>query len=345
MIAFALLLGCLPQDSQPAAGEPLARFMALPVVQKAALVRTLEKRLQRDPDPALQRILGLQRGAEHWPEAPPPRVHDPEVWAKGVAPARSWVPAGSVEHRAMRAQYPRPRCLDDLCTAVVYDWGSARVVRTKPLSIEQVYANALAGYPPGSDEAVAQILQALDTDQKQQQVAAYFAHTYADLEAKLYEGITLYESWYSGRVCDIPDVDAIPFAVGILDDKSYVSPIPADRRRERLYMRIRDQAHAHRLYRTLREAAAAAFVRGEPILEPPYDLLVPRFHLLWQECDDEPKRLGALLAGATSRDGLLAEVDARVKRSPEVFVRREARKHELTELAARVRALALTLLE
>jgi hypothetical protein len=157
----------------------------------------------------------------------------------------------------------------------------------------------------------------------------------------VYEDITLYEAWYSGEIVDVPDVDAIPFAVEILKTRAYRSPIPANRRRVELYQRIRDHTHAYRLYRTLREAAAAGFVRAEPEIDPIYQPLVPRFHYLWSVEEDDPERVAAWLGKLQDRAAFLEKMDRTVKESPEAHQRREGRRQALAAMAAKLRDLAL----
>ncbi len=337
----ATLAALLPQDVALETAA-LVRFRALAAEDQAAVRRDLEQRVLLDPDDRIQAIVSLARAFETYPLAEPRRAHDPEVWAKGVAPPRVAVPAGAPEHEAVRQLVPRLEVLPDLHRAVSFDWGAGRVVRREqPLSDEEAFENLLRGYPPGTDEAVASVLAQIDTDPAERPLASYFEHTYADLEARAYEGVTLYEAWCSGKQLAVPDVDAIPFAVEILRDRSYRSPIPANARRTKLYQRIREHAARHRSYRTLREAAAAAFVAAEPQLSGTYALLVPRFHYLWSELDDDPAALAGKMRAAKGRDAVIAEVDDVVRRRPEAFAQREARKAALAAMAAKVRAKAL----
>lgn len=347
MLGLAALTAAL--HAQAAAlgdAEALARFRALPPARQALVVRTIEQAVSADPDPCVQRVLALYLSHATLPDAAPGGYHDPAVWAAGAAPARTVVAAGTPEHAAKLGTFPPVDCLSDLHRAVYYEWSTGRVVRrAQTLTFEERFANLLHGYAPGSDCALAQVLRDLDDDPKERPVAACLEHLYADLDAHVYEGITLYQAWYSGQKVDVPDVDAIPFAVEVLKDRTFHSPIPADARREQLYGRIRDRVHLFRLYRTLREAAAAAFLRAQPAMDPTYVPLAPRFHYLYARNGDQPKQLAAQLR-KQPRDELIAKVDATVKKSKEQLAVRDGRTKALKDVERRIRELTLaTLLE
>jgi hypothetical protein len=143
----------------------------------------------------------------------------------------------------------------------------------------------------------------------------------------------------------MPDVDAIAFPVLILGDNSYQAPIPADGRRDALYERIKRSALSHRKYRTMLEAAAAAFVRAEPEMDPMYARLAPRFHYLFATHGDDLGRVHQVLVGLGSRDALIESVDKAVVGDEQAMDRRERRKEELAAMAQKLRALAVAELE
>lgn len=329
----------------PTLADALPRFEALPVLRQAMVVRRAEQRLLEDGEPALARIALFHAAGDEVPERGPLPFFDPDEWTGGVAASRHVIPANDPKHVAVRASAPHIEVLADLHRRYAYDWGRGVVVREpKALSFAQRFANLLHGYPPGSDEAFARLQAALDWDASQEPLRAYFEHAYCDLDGGVYDGVTIYEAWYAGTTVNMPDVDVIPFAVKILRDKSYRSPIPADARRERLYAQIRDKALAYRQYKTTIEAAAAAFVRAEPEMDPMYARMVPRFHYLWKTHGDDVARVHGVLTSMRSRDRLIAEVDGTVVSDPDAMERRNRRKSELAAMAARVRAVALTAL-
>ncbi len=339
--AVALVL--LPQGDPDSA---LARFRDLDRDQQQEALDHLQRQVLADPDPTIQRIVSMAKDFESYPEFAPRPFHDPRVWARGAAPRRRMVTEGTPSHVEVRSRIPVIEILPDLHKAVFYDWGRSRVVRrAEPLSPEEVVANMLAGYPPGADQALAGVLAILDRDPEQHKLAAYLEHLYADLDAMVYEGITLYEAWYSEHVIDVPDVDAIPFAREILETTRYRSPIPRGPERAYLYQRISEGAFAHRIYRTLREAAAGAFVNPEPGTDPTYASLASRFHYLFATMDHDPARLAEHMDNAGDRDTLLEQADREVETDPDAFDAREKARRDLTDMQTRLRRIVFRILE
>lgn len=300
-----------------------------------SLVRNLERRIQLDPNPAIQRIVSMQRDHGKLPLADDPPYHRADRWAKGVAPTRELVVQGDEQHTALRKRFPSQVLLPDLHKAIWYEWVTGRIVRRdKPLSKREVMENIFHGYPPGSDDTLAHLLKKFDNDPKMQRMGQYLGNLYADLGAQVFEGITLYEAWYSGETIDVPDVDAIPFERKILKTRRFKSPIPAGKRRTDLYKKIRDKAFEYRKYRTLREAAAAAFLRADPQMDPMYKLLVPRFHYLYVVLDDDTDAVARLLRNVPNRNILIQRVDERIKGSSREYQKRLKRKKHLEDMYA-----------
>lgn len=346
MTALCLALVLTAQPPAAADPDPLERFRRLSPERRTDVVRLLERRVLLDPDPTIQRIVSKARSFSSYPIEPPRRAFDPERWAPGVAPARRRVPKGSAQWLEVRRRIPPVEALPGLHAAIRYDWAGGRVVRrAERLTPTEVFANALSGHPPGTDAALAHVLAELDRDASIRPLAEYFEHLYADLRGRVYENVTLYEAWYSGEVVDVPDVDAIPFAVRILKTRAYRSPIPRGPRRTALYSRIRDAAFALRRYRTLREAAAAVFVHPDPPIDPTYRPLVSRLHYLWAKLEEDTARLAARLAETPDRGRLLRELDQEMQKESSAFERAAARKERLRAAAQRVRAAAIASLD
>lgn len=332
--------------------EALARFKALDVRKKATAIRLLERQLAWSEDQAVLRIADLRCDFDALPDAPScaPTFGDPVTdagapyrQAQGGGERRA-MPAESREHKAIAARYARPAYLPDLVREVDYDWYLGRIVRKAALSYDDVFANALAGHPPGSDHAVARVIDALDKDEAQRRLGAWFAHTYCDLDARAYPGVTLYDVWYSGKPVDVPDVDAVPFGWTVLGEKRHVSPLHG-KPRERLYEEIKKAALSHRVHRTTIEAAAAAFVAAEPDMDPLYALLVPRFHYLFAQSGDRLEKLVERLA-VQDREAVIARVDDAVReKDGEAWRMREDRKRELIVMAIKVQNAALSALQ
>ncbi len=347
---LVLLVSPLAAQATPAATDPIARFAALDFRRQAAIVRTVERQLAASADPAIQRIGKLRLETADLPDAPDhPPIFEARKPADGDTdgtedPGRTVVPADDPAHAAVRKRMPRVPFLDDLRREVVYDWQSGRVEKCPPLEYGDRFANWIHGYAPATDHAIASILATLDRDPRQRKLAAWFGHTYCDLNGRAYQDVTLYEAWFSGQQVDVPDIDAIPFARDVLGQRNVHGPLGGPPR-DALYEAIRKAALEHRRYRTALEAAAAAFVAADPELPADYGRLVPRFHLLWANHDDDPKALATLLA-SSSRDELLRSADDAVRATDgEAFQTREARRAELERVAETVRATALAALE
>ncbi len=211
------------------------------------------------------------------------------------------------------------------------------VRRKRPLDEVEVMSNILNGYPPGSDDVLAQLLARFDDDAKMRKMSSYLSHLYANLNAKVFEEVTLYEAWYSGELIDVPDVDAIPFARKILLRRAFRSPIPATQKRTALYKEIQKAAFAYRKYRTLRESAAAAFLHASPKMDPVYAPLVSRFHYLYVVLEDNPEEIHKVLRGIPDRDALVAAIDKRLKKTSIEVEKRLLRKKNLEDMHAWLR--------
>lgn len=348
ILAGLALLAPQAPESQPASrpsrpGTPLEAYRGFPDARKQTLVRGLLRRVQLEPDPRIQRVVSMQRSLAKLPLEKPRVAHDPTVWARGVAPPRKLVLVNTDAHDALRRKVPAVRFLPELRRCVRYDWQRGQVVRrAQELTPDEIIWNLWHGYPPGSDWAVARILARLNSDEKHRKVGAYLDHLYADLSANVYEDVTIYEAWCSGQKIAVPDVDAIPFAVQILRDRSFRSPIPAGPRREWLYGRIRDHALAFRFHRTLIEAAAAAFVALDPAVHSDHQKLLPRFHYLFAAHDDDIDRVARLVTAVKNprqRERFLADVTAEMEGDRAAWQLYQQRKRELRHMAARLRYL------
>jgi len=337
-----LLLGIQEPEPGPTAPAPTAktlleRFARLDKDQRSTVVRNMEKRLLREDDDILQRIQSRERGEAAYPLRTPPSWYEPRDYAP-VATARTVVAPSSEAHRAATRQIKPFEFLPDLHCAIVYDWNAGKAARTgTSLDDAQRFANYVHGYPPGTDHAIAQVLEALDTDPLQRRLGSFFEHLYADRDGRVFAGVTLFDAWNSGIQVEMPDTDAIAYARLVLDTQSFVAPIPADRRRERLYARTKEGFASHREYRTLRLAAAAAFVAAEPRIDPIYEPLVKRSHWLWQKCEYQPKLLAERFAKTPDRTTLLLEVDAAITTQTDII---DSTRQSLRTMAEFLRALA-----
>jgi hypothetical protein len=340
LVLAALLITAVlfcPQGPIAAANaDELAAFRALPAAMQSAVLEATTTALRTSADPGVQRIVALAAEATALRPCAIAGYFTPREFAP-VAPTRTVITEGSPQQVAQRNQFPQPPFLRNLPKACVYDWTVGKLGSIKAPTVEQRFAALLHGLPPGSDLAVALLLERFDADAEQRNVAAWFEHTYADLDGHVFEGITLYEAWYSGRKVEVPDVDAIAFARTVLHTDSFVSPIPDGRRRDRLYQQIQAAFSSYREYRTLREAAAAAFVTVDPDLDPTYRELTARLHFLWLRLGYAPDRVAQKLNGG-DRSELLEVIDSALRNDPTAASLRATAQSELMATAAIVRA-------
>ncbi len=347
------LLGLLLQGSPPPAipprqvdKPPLERFRALPSEDRERLVSLFERAVMKDSDPTIQRIVSLGPSFLSIPLAKDATWNEADRWAKGVAPARKLVRAGTQDLVKVRAAIAARTFLPALHKAIWYSWKENRVVRRKKaLRPEESFENFLHGFPPRSDMAAAQVLALMDKDPKQRKMGAYLESLYADLDAKVYEGITLYEAWYSGKVLAVPDVDSIAFERTILRTHRFKSPIPANKKRIKLYQKIQEHAFTFRKYRTLREACAAAFVASEPRLDPMYERLIPRFHYLFATKQHDPEAVADFVSRFQDRDAFVAKLDKEIGARLANQDKRREQQRIMSAMNKRVRDGALNYLK
>lgn len=320
------------------------RFDALPDASQPTALSDALRRIGELQDPTLLRVEAYGDPAASFP-AQKERVHHSPAEFAPVAPDRKRIGAEDPRNKRVRTEFPRVRLLRDLAPQVAYDWlhGEAAALPT-PLSTRERFANLCAGYPPSADRAVARLLAVLDRDADQRDIASWSEHAYADRDGRVFDGITLYEAWYSGRVVEVPDVDAIAFARRILVTDAFVSPIPEGHRRDRLYDQIRATLKKHREYRTLCESAAAAFVAAEPELDPTYQPLVDRMQLLWSEHGNDPDSFAKKLT-ESDRAELLAQLDERAVTLPESFTAMREEKQQKRSMGEAIRAACAAALD
>ncbi|MCA8964930.1 MAG: hypothetical protein KDC48_08580 [Planctomycetes bacterium] len=345
--AFAALLGALltpaPQTPAEAPAEPptaeqlLARLAKLPADTQALVVRNMERRLQRADDDLLQSILTMERGLGSYPAVAAPAWFATKDYAP-VATPRQLVAADSPQHRAATRGMRELEFLPDLNAAVVFDWQQGKAAKVGgELSDTKRFANYVHGYAPSADHAVARILEMFDDDPRQRRLGDYFSHLYCDRDGHVFAGVSLFAAWSSGQQIEMPDTDGIAFAQRVLQTRSFTAPLPADRRRDRLYEQIRAAFAEHREYVSLRQCLAATYVCADPKVEATYQPLVRRGHFLWHQCGRDPEALARRLAEAGDRTELLRQVDAAIASQVEVA---DSVRAELADLQRYLRLVA-----
>ncbi len=341
-IACSLLFGLLPQGAQTSDADAGQTFKGLSNLQKASVVRRIERRLLWAANPAISRIHELGKI-----EGPLPAAREGLPVAPDT-PAHTIVAKDDSMHEVLRQDFPEVPFLPDLHKGVEYDWFSGKVVKNPSLSFEQVFENYLAGYAPGSDAAVANILQAVDekADEKLRLISVWFAHRYVSREAVAYLDITQYEMWHAAaaELLTIGDYEAVRFARSILDDDSYQPPLAADHTRDALYDLMGQAFLRLRKHRSLCESLAAGAVAEKPEVDSIVEVMIPRMHFLLAWKKDSMREVQELIM-ERDRDALLAMLDGRINnRSSEDWMLRDDRAIQLRDMAELVRGVAISVL-
>ncbi|MHC5064331.1 MAG: hypothetical protein ACYTG5_10195 [Planctomycetota bacterium] len=331
-----------PQGDGSSQEDALQTFAGLSNLQKASVIRRIERNLLWAPNPAISRIRELGKIEFELPAAREGLPVAPDT------PVNTVVEDGDGMHQALRQDFPEVPFLPDLHKRVEYDWFAGRVVLNPPLSYEQVFANYLAGYAPGSDAAVANIIDAADAeaDAKLRLISVWFAHRYVSREGVAYLAISQYEMWHAAaaELLTIGDYEAVRFARTILEDSSYRPPLAADHTRDALYALMGDAFLRLRKHRSLCESLAAGAIREKPEVDSIVEVMVPRMHFLLAWKKDSMDEVLELFAGQ-ERDPLLAMLDGRINnRSTEDWMLRDDRAQQLGDMAKLVRKTALQVL-
>ena len=211
---------------------------------------------------------------------------------------------------------------------VWYDHASGRVVRSrKPLDTHDRLWSLLAGYPPDSDLFLAWVEKKLDQRREMRPLARHFSHLYADLDGRVYPDVTLYDALASREPMDMPDVDVIAFARKILDDNSYVSPIPGNSRRTKLYAEISDHFLEYFRYRTLLEALSLLWLDPDAELRPEHENLRTNVLVVLVGHDQDLDDLAKILKKCKNREDFLDEA-LRCTKAPGTFPAMDALKQQ-----------------
>lgn len=279
------------------------------------------------------------------PREEPTPFFDPLEHAPGQPIARKELSPESSTARKARERILRRKPKSGLAPRFRYDWGRGEVVRCGvPDDVQRVFDNALAGYAPGHDLALALVEQALD-DGSQRAALAAFEHAYTDRSGNVYPGITLYDAWSSGEEIEMPDVDVLGIVhtlLGIRD--KWIAPVP-DRQHDELYDTVGKLFTPAQRHRGLRSAIAAVFLEGSPALPGAYPTCVERFHGLWETCASTPAEVRKLLPPPETWSEFLVQCSTRVSGDPKLEAAVQVRRSTLQADSAAIRALLLRLLE
>jgi hypothetical protein len=206
-----------------------------------------------------------------------------------------------------------------------------------------LFHNALAGFPPDLDLAVALIERALD-DGKEQSALAAFAHAYTDRTGTVYPGITLYDALSSGLEIEMPDVDVLGVIHELSNDwKTWIAPVP-DSQHRALYGKYGEHYAAAKQHRGLRTALATTFLSGTIALRDGYTGNRDRLHAWWDEHASTPEALAKELPSSAKWASFLEGWSKRIDDSADLTQRGIVRRATLDADAARVRQTVVLVL-
>lgn len=348
LCAVCAILSTAPPAQTPSEESiraDLTRYEALPLRARLQLDRRLSRVLQALEDPALTRIrqFAAEGGSiddlpEHSSTIPffDPQKEVPDQFEKGVAPARRPLPEDDERLKAAREDIPLRSFLPELHRRVDYDLASGTLVRRPYPTRAERFENLLRGFAPDTDFALARALSLVDKRKRQERArGAWFEHQYCDRSGWLFPGIRLYDAWTSGVECEVPDVDSFAW-------RRTVERKKGGEAYEKLYPKLSKSARIEREFREIRHALALAFVTADATMDVEYRLLVPRFHALLVEFDDDLKDLEKVVR-KLGRDGVVKRIDERILKEPSgpTYRAREGRRTELEQMRDRIRAVAL----
>lgn len=314
LTALFITLGLFLQDGD--AADPLTRAIDLfrsadPQVQ-ASLLDDIRHRLEESDDPGIQHLVGLAARARKELKVNPwagRSYFDPETYAPMWH--REFVAANSDEagyqYEMMRPWENEPGCYS---VRIRYDYGtdSAWDLGIEP-GHEAALTDYLWGFPSDPDLILAWLEMSFDFDRKQNKIATYFNHAYCDRNGACFPNITLYDAWASQSGIEMPDVDVIAYANDILRDRTYVSPIPANNRRQKLYDNMRTGFSEYFRHRSWVEAAANIYLNPEAVIRPDHEGIRERLYIVFARMDDDVKRIRGQFIKTGTRDRFIATSD------------------------------------
>jgi hypothetical protein len=320
LLALFVILAAVSQDASGQEkgkdGDPLVvafkAFEAAETTTKQAIIKEIARRVEASDDEMLRKRLEMISQAKRelkLVKKPPPEYYDPDAWAPGLY-KRRFVDAESSDASMKRAIYRPSESDPPFFVRIEYDFGrNVGLDSGADPSPEDTLLNLLYGYPPGSDVLLAWLQKKWDFASGMDPMALHFAHVYCDLEGNGYADITIYDALASGEKLDMPDVDVIPYAKMILNDRSYVSPIPPTPRRERLYEKIKVGFLKYFQYKTWIEAAASLYVSPEAELRPEHRPLRTRLLYAFALEEGDVDKIRSSFTAARDRGDFIRQID------------------------------------
>ena len=268
-----------PKGPPPIAWEPAA----LPALRKSfeGLRKRKRKALLEDCIGAARASGALQvelvarwsaQLAEPADELPPPErfeAHDAKRYRGG--PPRREIRKGNRHWESLRKLISDDNEWE-ATRAVHYAFASGHIARDTESKDDDwnTLALLLDGVLPDQGLAEAVLLRELDRGGPVRKEAEYFAHTYADRQARAYDGITLFDAWTADIELEIPDPDARAYAAKLWNDTSVPVPL-SDADHALWYPRMELSLKRLRDHRDVSRSVAALWFQGRPELPGQYE--------------------------------------------------------------------------
>ena len=215
--------GCSQEQSDPFELESLEQKIKaigrLSVKNEKAFWDDLQASLAQSGAPQVGLVNALVADSlidrQKLPLAPKMEAHDPKTYPPGAN--RKLVRQGSSSWKKLDKDMITIDAGRALPTYYTYDFGTGEIVlldedvRKKKRSLLAL-ENALSGFPIDQDLAEAILIARLDVPRKYGKEDFFFAHDYADLKSKSYEGISLYRVWSHQIPRDVPNIDLRAYA-------------------------------------------------------------------------------------------------------------------------------------
>jgi hypothetical protein len=306
-------------DDQPEPDDPIDRayfrFVRADPEEQIATIAAIGKRLELSEEAGMRKLLTwITRAKEELAAETVPALsfHDPEIYTPGLWPRRFL--DGSDSNVELQTGLFCPwDSKPGIAAAAFYDFGNDRIRRSGfELAPDAVLFELLKGYAPDSDILLAWVTWKLDYDDSVDALARHFDHAYCDLYGGAYPEVTIYDAFASREKMAMPDVDVIAYARNIRKDFSYVSPLPPNARRARLYDNVRDGFVRIFRYRCLIEAVAEVTINPEAELRPTHRPLRDRILYMLSIDEGDLGEVRKRLERTKTREGFIKDIDGLV---------------------------------
>jgi hypothetical protein len=311
-IALIIVAVLVPQEEETV--DPvLAAFKAFEAAAEEVQLEVLKEirtRVEQGGQASMKPYFAIREKARSELEIvprPEPAYNDPRIYAPGMY-KRRFADAG--ESSLVTSTYRPWESAPVFSMRIEYDFGkNAGLDAGKDPAPPDALWDLLFGYPPDADLVVAWLCKKWDFDETMDVRASHFSQVYCNLNDTCYPEITLYDAFASQEGMDMPDVDVIAYARNVLGDDSYKSPIPANRRRQRLYEKIKQGFLEYFQHRTWIDAAANVYINPEAELRPEHEPLRDRLLYAFAIDNGDVDKIRKRFKAAGSRNGFIRAID------------------------------------